>query len=373
MLIFDRIEFGGTKRVMTDEGYLKVPANLARVGTYQYKAGEIGMPDRDPESNVTVYRPPNEVFNQDSMSSFSMKPVTNGHPPELVDISNIKKYQVGHSGGKIERNGDFVTSDLLITDAAMIKLIQNGKCEVSNGYVADFDFTAGSTEYGDQYDAIMTNIRGNHIAVVDQARGGRGCRLSDEQKHGDPSMKKIMFDGIEIEVTEQGEQAIAKLRKKVEDADKATAAAESKIDTVTAEKDAVIAQKDKDITDAESKVVDGKELDALIETRTKIVTDAKSLKEDVVIDGKSNDEIVESVVVELCDGVSFDGKSDDYKKTYCAARFDALLVAKDSAGDGSEKIVIDENGMKKEDKDEGEEARKTFTKKSEDAYKMEAK
>ncbi len=314
MLVFDRIEINQSKRKTTPEGYLSVPANLARTGIYDYLAGDIGMTDREANTPVKVYRPSDEVFNGDAMTSFSLKPVTDGHPPEMVNIDNIKRYQRGFAASEIGRNGEFVTADLLITDAEMIEKINAGKCEVSNGYTADFEFIRGATEAGEVYDAIQRNIRGNHIAIVDKARGGRGCRLSDEQTKGD-NMKKIMFDGIEIEVTDQAEQAIGKLKTEVDDAKAETKtvkdAATAKEATMQAEIDTL----KKSVTDAESKIVTGEALDAMVNERTKLVSDAARLAKDFVCDGKSNDEIVEGVALAINDGLDLTGKSDDYKKT----------------------------------------------------------
>ena len=66
-VLFDRVEVNNSKRVITDEGYLVVPAKIARSGFYDYTAGELGLEGRDPNENIVIYRPPEEVFNKDSM------------------------------------------------------------------------------------------------------------------------------------------------------------------------------------------------------------------------------------------------------------------------------------------------------------------
>jgi hypothetical protein len=346
---------------MTDEGFMLVPATISRIGIQEYNAGDIDMEGVPANTRVRVYRPPNEVFDQESMNSFALKPVTNGHPSSgLVNIDNIKKYQVGNAGSRIERSGDMTSTDLLITDKAMITAIENGKCEISNGYVADFDYTSGTTEAGEHYDATMKNIRGNHIAIVDQARGGRGLRLSDEHKQ-EHDMKKIMFDGIEIEVTDQGEQAIGKLGKEKKEVQDGLDAAKAELVTQKASHDTAIAVKDQEIADAKALIVDGAELDAIIEQRGQVITDAKALHKEVETAGKTNAQIIESVVVHLCDGIDLGAKSDEY----CSARFDALLEVRDSATDGHEKVVV---GDEDDDTDAGEVARQKHKKDSETAY-----
>lgn len=370
MLVFDKIDLSKSKRVKTEEGYLSVPANLARTGIYDYKAGDIGMTDRDPSVSVKVLRPSDQVFDECSMKSFALKPVTDGHPPEMVDVKNIKRYQVGSASGTVGRNGEFITADLLITDEDVINAIENGKCEVSNGYTADFDFIRGQTEHGECYDAIQKNIRGNHIAIVDRARGGRGCRLSDEEKQ-ENSMKKIMFDGIEIEVTDQAEQAIGKLRAEVATAKAKTKEVKDAKTAKEAELQAKLDAEKQKVSDAEAKVLDGEALDARIEQRAQLVTDAQSLVKDYDAKDKTDEQVREEVVMSVCDGVVLDGMDEIAKPVYVRARFDAALSVKDSASDGSEKMIID---VKKEDDEpESEKARKAFIAKSEDKYKMEDK
>ncbi len=370
MLVFDKVDINQSKREHTPEGYLRVPANLARVGVYDYRAGDIGMTDRDPMDQVKVYRPADQVFDETSMNSFSLKPVTNGHPPEMVNIKNIKQYQVGNAASAISRNGDFMVTELLVTDSAMISAIEDGKCEVSNGYTADFDFVIGATENGERYDAIQKNIRGNHIAIVDNARGGRGCRLSDEQKK-EQNMKKIVFDGMTIEVTEQGEQVIGKLQSKVEglETDLATGKVtnQAAMDSKDAEWQAKLDAKQDEVKAAEAKIVTDEQIDARIESRAALVTDAKLLKADLDASGKSDAQIIEEVVMDSCDGLDLTVFDEVSKPVYCKARFDALLAVA-SKGDGADKMNVKVDD--EQDVVDGDKARSEFSKKTEKAYEI---
>ncbi len=123
---------------------------------------------------MRVYRPPDEVFDPASLASFAGKPVTLDHPPAMVDSGNWKSFAVGHSGAAVARDGDHLATDLVITDAPAVAKAEQGS-ELSNGYWADFDFTPGLTPDGEPYDAVQRNIRGNHIALVDQGRCGPSC------------------------------------------------------------------------------------------------------------------------------------------------------------------------------------------------------
>ena len=163
---------------VTPEGFLRVRARVARAGLHEYRAAELGTPEGfAPDAVIRVYRPPAEVFDPDSMASFRGKPVTDGHPPVMVDAGNWRRYAIGHAG-EVVRDGDHLAADLLIADAGGAERALAGS-ELSNGYRADFDFGLGLTPEGDPYDAVQRNIRGNHVALVAVGRCGDSCRIGD--------------------------------------------------------------------------------------------------------------------------------------------------------------------------------------------------
>ncbi len=175
MLIHDRATPLARRR--TPEGFLEMRARIGRAGLHDYRAGEVGGPPGvPPDTPVRVYRPPAEVFAPASMASFAGKPVTLDHPAAMVDSANWRQVAVGHSGQGVVRDGDHVAADLFIADAAAVARADAGS-ELSNGYWADFDFTPGVTPAGEPYDAVQRNIRGNHVAIVDQGRCGASCSV----------------------------------------------------------------------------------------------------------------------------------------------------------------------------------------------------
>ena len=130
-------------RRRTPEGFLHLKARIGRAGLQDYKAGEIGGPPGvAPDTNVRVYRPPDEVFAPASLASFASKPVTLDHPPGMVDSGNWKRFAVGHAGEAVAQDGDHVATDLVLTDAEAVAKADAG-AELSNGYWADFHFTPG--------------------------------------------------------------------------------------------------------------------------------------------------------------------------------------------------------------------------------------
>lgn len=176
--MFIRDQAAAIAHAMTPEGFVRLRARIGRAGVHDYSAAELGNPAGfRPEDRVRVYRSPAEVFDPASMASFADKPVTDDHPPEMVDAGNWRRYAVGHAGEQVVQDGDHLATDLVIGDAAAADRARAG-VGLSNGYHADFVFEPGTTPDGEPYHAYQRNIRGNHIALVDEGRCGDGCRTS---------------------------------------------------------------------------------------------------------------------------------------------------------------------------------------------------
>lgn len=160
----------------TPEGFLichNVP--IARTGTYKYLASEIGLDG--PEKVVEVYREPEEVFDQRTLASFEGKAFTDTHPSVDVNTDNWSMFSKGEVSnvrvGKGE-NSDKIVADLLVRDPIVIDEIQSGaKREVSAGYECEYVEKDGKV--------YQTNIRGNHVALVQQGRAGKTVCIKDEK------------------------------------------------------------------------------------------------------------------------------------------------------------------------------------------------
>lgn len=181
--MFIRDQAAAIAHAMTPEGFVRLRARIGRTGLHDYSAAELGHPAGfAPEDRVRVYRPPAEVFDAASMASFAGKPVTDDHPPAMVDAANWRRYAVGHAGEQVVQDGEHLATDLVIADAAAADRARAGAA-LSNGYHADFVFEPGTTPDGEPYDALQRNIRGNHIALVDDGRCGDSCRTVPRPAH----------------------------------------------------------------------------------------------------------------------------------------------------------------------------------------------
>lgn len=162
----------------TDDGYMicyRVP--VARIGTQEYTGAELGIMTQ-PTKIYTVFREEEDVFSVVAMRSAEGKPCTDDHPRgTMVNSDNIKMLQCGH-GCNARRNGDFLMMDLVITDKNLQEKIRNGKREVSLGYTCNW------VEVDNGFK--QTNIKINHIAIVDKARAGRKAAIRDN----DPSLTR---------------------------------------------------------------------------------------------------------------------------------------------------------------------------------------
>ncbi|WP_122425153.1 DUF2213 domain-containing protein [Pseudomonas viridiflava] len=234
--VFDRVGYRITQREYTDEGFLKVPGRVARTGIQEYLARELGL-DGDPMRVVKVYRPEEEVFKDESLSTYDASAVTNNHPHGLVTAANYKGLTVGVVRGSGRRDGDFVVCDLIVKDKATIDDITSGKCELSAGYTAVYDDTPGVTDDGEDYHYIQRDIRINHVAVVDRARAGANARFFDHNPGGNTMPVLITTDsGRSVDVADPANaQVVAdsfdRLMKRATEAeakaDKAQASADS--------------------------------------------------------------------------------------------------------------------------------------------------
>jgi hypothetical protein len=150
---------------------------------------------------------------------------------------------------------------MMITDADAIAAAEAGRSQLSNGYTCELDETRDEAllaRWG-AYDSIQRNIRGNHVALVDEARAGAGASLrldandalavdykSDTSPKTENATMGIKFkvDGYEVEVTDSNtqsviERAIKAGTDRADAAEKALADdrkdAQAKVDALTAQ------------------------------------------------------------------------------------------------------------------------------------------
>ncbi|WP_343711900.1 DUF2213 domain-containing protein [Inquilinus sp.] len=297
MLITDTVTLVGDQRTTAD-GYLVASARIARTGVQQYLGSEMGRPDL---SVVRVYRPADEVFAADALSSMAHRPVTLDHPSEPVTSANWKALSIGQVGGEVARDGEFVRVPLVLMDQGAIDAVQAGKRQLSVGYVAQIDWTAGTTDAGEPYDAIQRGIRANHLAVVDAARAGPACRIGDSWSTPKPERtdmtKQVKIDGITVELSDTAYEVVSKLM-----SDHQTLKdVKAKVDADLATAQTGLQTKDGEITGLKAQLADAQitpaKLDAAVAARAAVIADARKIAGDkLVVDGKTEAEIRRAAV-----------------------------------------------------------------------------
>lgn len=332
----DRVSYRvESKRQYTDEGFLKVPARVARTGIQQYLASELGIKERSPNSIINVYRPADQVFDQSSLESYAGKDVTNDHPSDMVSADNYKNLTCGHVASSGRQDGDFVVCDLIIKDAATIKLVESGKVQLSAGYTAEYEPEKGFAD-GVEYEFVQRDIKINHVALVERARAGAQARVFDGSKEG--GMPKITLDsGKAIEVADEAVAALLQdtFDRQEEQVEKLTA------DMEMSEKEKEKLQAEKDALEEENKDMKKKTGDAFLADRVASVVAVKDAAAIVAGDKFSCDSFDETEIKRAAISAVRDGDFSDKSKEYIDAAFDfALESAKTST---SQKATADKS------------------------------
>lgn len=320
---------------LTRDGYLVGNAKIARAGNVQqYLGRELGLTGDDASKVFGVYRDPDIVFDKDSMRSLAGRPITRNHPTEEVTSKNWKDLAKGSVGGTISRDGEHVVASMAIMDAAAVEEVQSGARSLSAGYTVGITKQDGTAPDGTPYQYKQSgDLRFNHVAYLpdNNPRAGN-TRIGDEGNPGNnhpaqttkdegghmaDNLRKVTFDGLSIETTDQGAQAIEKLTKQVSDANDAKAALVDSHKAAIEAKDAEIAKKDAEIDDLKSKVLDASALDAAVTARADLIAKAKTVA-DQDYSGKLEHEIRKMAVAKKFGDAAVADKS----QAYIDARFD---------------------------------------------------
>jgi len=317
---------------------LRVDGHLSRTGVQIYDQGD-GTVRREQRDAA-------EVFCAPSLASMRAMPVTVGHPDlQMVTADNWRTLARGHVGDDVRRADDGIhtQASIWILDAETQRRVTSGDLvELSVGYFAELEEQGGRNDAGEEYDARQTQIRGNHLALlqVDQARGGRGCRLrldsmGDAHYITDPAMGqeenkrmkiKIKADGYDHEIEADSDSIVTALEKD-------RARSQAIIDEMRSGLEKIQAQLDAETNrakDLETKLAaetDPAVKNDAIEKAIKLRSDARRVAGDKV-DLTGTPEQVRRAAL-LSRGLDLADKSD----TYVEARFDAELERAASRSD----------------------------------------
>lgn len=311
-----------------DDGVIAGEAIATRAGVFKY---------RQPDGTIRAeFRPPAEVFKSDSMASARMVPITDRHPEAFVTPDNAKELSVGFTGENVRADGDNLVVPVNINTAQGIAAVDGGRSELSFGYTCKVDEIAGEWN-GEPYTHAQSDIKYNHLALVEQGRAGHVASLRldaedavmtivEDHRKESRDMKKVKLDnGIEYDCAPEVAVEFDQVRAQRDEAVEKRDGLQKQIDAVTAERDEFKARAEKaEKIDHSEAIANGvkSRLDVLAKA-SKVVSDEVKAK----LDGMSDAEIRAAVISAKYPDLDLAGKSPEY----VAARFDAII---ESAGDG---------------------------------------
>ena len=152
---------------------------ITKAAVNPYYGSEIPDYERlglDPNKVYNMLRDPEEL--KKGMHTLGEKQLLLKHI--FVSAEDPQKESIaGTIGSNLEMVGDDVKGSLTVWDKEAINLIESGKlAELSASYFYDPVMQSGTFK-GQPYDGIMTNIRGNHVALVERGRIGRDALVAD--------------------------------------------------------------------------------------------------------------------------------------------------------------------------------------------------
>lgn len=321
----------------TEEGYLKGEAVVTRTGVFKYI-------NKDGTERYEL-RHPDDVFDQKSLDTLKLIPITNNHPTSCVNSDTASNVMVGMTGETVQVFEDKILSTLTVTDKKTIDVVRSGRQELSLGYKLNRVPEEGVYD-GQKYTHRQTDIRYNHLALVDTARAGRSARINfdsvddtemwvaDVLMESEKPTKQINSDKTEKAIiTSENEMENSKeLIRKLEDEN---AQLKAEIQSLKQSNNDSAAELEIKELKAELKELKDINLDSIVSDMFKSRLEIYKKAVKVVnldsdkftnMDSMSDRDVMVAVIKEFDDGANFDGLDDSYVK----GRFDAMVSNLDS-------------------------------------------
>lgn len=164
-------------------GYLHVEiSNISKANVCPYYGSEIPGGDAlglDPDRIYMLYRDPDELAR--AAESFNNVPLLSRHVPVVPEHGLPEDLIIGSTGTDSVFENPYLRNSLVIWSAEYQQAIEEERQrELSCGYRYVVDMTAGRTPDGLQYDGVMREIMGNHVALVIEGRAGPDVMVGDD-------------------------------------------------------------------------------------------------------------------------------------------------------------------------------------------------
>jgi hypothetical protein len=175
-MAFDR----DTVRSFDQDGRMRIAVtNISKANICPYKGSEIPNSEElglEPDKIYRLLRAPDEL--EKSVPTWNGIQLLKVHKPVDVKEPEIREI-VGTTGTNAEFVTPYLRNSLVLWTQEGIDLVESQKQrELSCGYHYDPDMTPGVYD-GEPYDGVMRNIRGNHVAIVEEGRAGPDVVVAD--------------------------------------------------------------------------------------------------------------------------------------------------------------------------------------------------
>lgn len=198
-------------------GYRRQEANpISMVGVFPYTGKQIdydGSLRLDPHKIYWVLRPPEELFHPEAIKSFNGLPIRIGHVMLGTGFKAVDEEPVDGCIYNVRQSldmPDYLIGDFSIYTDKMKDVLQKGRIrELSLGYRCQYIPESGVYN-GQPYEFKQANLRGNHLALVENGRCGSSVRVCDEAI--------LTFDSLPEEIIKMTEEEKKMKAKKLADA-----------------------------------------------------------------------------------------------------------------------------------------------------------
>lgn len=173
-------------RTVDEQGFLHVEdCNISKACVNPYWGAEIPNHEQlklDLGKTYMLFRDPKEL--EKAADTFNNLPLMDNHVEvSAFDLEDdtVKKRIVGSTGTNAKFVAPYLQNTLVVWTAGAIEgVMSKEQTELSCAYRYELDQTPGEYE-GVKYDMRMTNIRGNHVALVDEGRAGPDVTVKDHK------------------------------------------------------------------------------------------------------------------------------------------------------------------------------------------------
>ena len=197
-----------SKRVVDINGWITIKDNpILKAGIFPYLGSEIGQ--GEPSRVYKVLRSEEELSKPEAIKSFELVPLINEHfvLGELGTDTDDKSID-GIVGESIYFEVLYLKSNIKVFGKHIKKLIEVGKIELSAGYSCKYI----PVENNPDYDFIQTDIRANHLALVEAGRNGSDVSVQDALKFTLDSKELLMnLEDILAQISALSDEDKAKL------------------------------------------------------------------------------------------------------------------------------------------------------------------